>query len=98
MKTRLARWAGRWRERHLVRKQTRQTSAARQAKRAAEAGRGTIPITVAGMMRDPARIERFEQAGVSRGFFWIQAEHRDAAEAELDRYTAAVEAYATAGS
>jgi hypothetical protein len=39
VKTRIARWAGRWRERRLVRKQTRQTSAARQAKRAAEAGR-----------------------------------------------------------
>jgi hypothetical protein len=39
VKTRIARWAARWRERRLVRKQTRQTSAARQAKRAAEAGR-----------------------------------------------------------
>jgi probable F420-dependent oxidoreductase len=65
--------------------------------RAAEAGRGTIPITVAGLMRDPARIERFEQAGVTRGFFWIQADDRDAVEAELDRYTAAVQAYAIAG-
>ena len=30
-------------------------------------GRDPIPITVAGMMRDPARIERFERAGVHRG-------------------------------
>ena len=37
VKTRIARWVGRWRERRLVREQTRQTSAARQAKRAAEA-------------------------------------------------------------
>ena len=34
--------------------------------RAEQAGRGPIPITIAGMMRDPARIERFEQAGVHR--------------------------------
>jgi hypothetical protein len=39
VKTRIARWVGRWRERRLVREQTRQASAARQAKRAAEAGR-----------------------------------------------------------
>ncbi len=66
--------------------------------RGAEAGRGTIPITVAGMMRAPERIERFEQAGVTRGFFWIQADQRDGIEAELDRYTSAVQAYATAGA
>ncbi len=65
--------------------------------RAAEAGRGTIPITVAGMMRDPKRIERFEQAGVTRGFFWIQTDRADGVEAELDRYAAAVQAYVTAG-
>ncbi len=67
-------------------------------RRAAEVGRDPIPITVAGMMRDPARIERFEQAGVTRGFFWIQADRADAVEAELDRYAAAVQAYASAGA
>src|SRR5262249_51450826 len=39
VKTRFGRWVGRWRERRLVREQTRQASAARQAKRAAESGR-----------------------------------------------------------
>src|SRR5579884_3798445 len=39
--------------------------------KASEAGRDPIPITVAGMMRDPARIERFEQAGVHRSLFWL---------------------------
>src|SRR5262249_22451460 len=34
-------------------------------RRAEEAGR-SIPITVAGMMRDPQRIERFEREGVHR--------------------------------
>jgi hypothetical protein len=39
VKTRLTRWFGRWRERRLVREQTKQTSGARQAKRAAEGQR-----------------------------------------------------------
>ena len=39
VKNRIAGWASRWRERRLVREQARQTSAARQAKRAAEGGR-----------------------------------------------------------
>jgi hypothetical protein len=39
VKTRIAGWVSRWRERRLVRVQTRQTSATRQAKRAADAGR-----------------------------------------------------------
>ena len=39
MKTRISQWVGRWRERRLVREQTRQTPAARQAKRAGQAGR-----------------------------------------------------------
>jgi hypothetical protein len=43
VKTRLARWLGRWRERRLVREQTRQTSTARQAARASEAQRQGPP-------------------------------------------------------
>jgi len=35
------------------------------AELARQAGRGPIPITIAGMMRDPERIERFAQAGVA---------------------------------
>ncbi len=61
-------------------------------RRAAEAGR-SIPITVAGMMRDPARIERFERAGVHRGVFWLPATGRDDVERALERYTAAAEQY-----
>ena len=68
------------------------------SRRATEAGRDPIPITVAGMMRAPERIERFARAGVTRGFFWMQADRADAVEAELDRYAAAVEAYAGAGA
>ena len=39
VKARLARWVSRWRERRLAGEQTRQTSAARQATRAAEGQR-----------------------------------------------------------
>jgi probable F420-dependent oxidoreductase len=59
--------------------------------RAREAGRAPIPITVAGLMRDPARIERFERAGVQRGFFWLPSVGRE----ELGR---ALEKYATAAA
>ena len=65
--------------------------------RAEQAGRGPIPITIAGMMRDPARIERFEQAGVHRGTFWLPAQSRDEVEAAMDRYAAAAREYRAAG-
>jgi probable F420-dependent oxidoreductase len=69
----------------------------RLAARAREAGREPIPITVCGMMRQPERIERFERAGVDRAVFWLPLAGRDEIDAALDRYTAASEAYATAG-
>jgi probable F420-dependent oxidoreductase len=66
-------------------------------RRAAEVGRN-VPITVAGLMRDPARIERFEQAGVHRGLFWLPSTDADAVEAALDKYAAAADQYARAGA
>ncbi len=67
------------------------------ARRASEAGRDPIPITVAGMMRDPARIERFERAGVRRGVFWLPATNRQEVEEAFDRYAAAADQYRRAG-
>jgi probable F420-dependent oxidoreductase len=61
--------------------------------RAQEAGRAPIPITVAGLMRDPARIERFERAGVQRGFFWLPSVGREELEPALEKYAAAAEHY-----
>ena len=66
-------------------------------RRGAEAGRGEIPVTVVGMMRDPTRIERLEKAGVHRGIFWLPADGRVAVEQALDRYVAAMREYAGAG-
>ncbi len=65
-------------------------------RRAREAGR-SIPITVAGMMRDPQRIERFERAGVHRSVFWLPASGPADVEAAFDRYQAAAEGYNRAG-
>jgi probable F420-dependent oxidoreductase len=66
-------------------------------RRAAEAGR-EIPITVAGLMRDPERIERFERAGVHRGLFWLPPRGPDEVEAAFDRYAAAAQEYSAAGA
>jgi len=65
-------------------------------RRGKEAGREEIPVTVVGMMRDPARIERLEQAGVHRGIFWLPADGRDEVEQAFERYVAAAREYAGA--
>jgi probable F420-dependent oxidoreductase len=64
---------------------------------AAEAGRQPIPVTLAGVMRDPERLERLEQAGVHRGYFWLPAAGPDAVEEAFDKYAAAVRTYRSAG-
>jgi len=68
------------------------------AARAEQAGRSPIPITVAVMMRDPARVERFERAGVHRSLFWLPARGPDEVEAAMDKYAAAAEGFASAGA
>jgi probable F420-dependent oxidoreductase len=67
------------------------------AARAAQAGRDPIPITIAGMSRDPVRIERFERAGVSRGVFWLPFGGPGEIEAAMDRFAAVAQAYRSAG-
>ncbi len=68
------------------------------ARRAQQTDREPVPITVAGLMRDPARIERFERAGVHRGFFWIRSVGRAEIEPVLEKYATAVNQYARAGA
>jgi probable F420-dependent oxidoreductase len=70
----------------------------RLADRARAAGRDPIPITMAGMMRDPTRIERFERAGVHRSLYWLPSRGPDEIEAAMDRYAAAAQEYRAAGS
>jgi probable F420-dependent oxidoreductase len=67
------------------------------ATRAKDAGRAPIPVTIAGLMRDPARIERLEQAGVHRGYFWLPPRGPAEVEQAMDKYAAAAEAYEGAG-
>jgi probable F420-dependent oxidoreductase len=68
------------------------------ARRAAEAGRDPVPITVVGMMTDPARIERFANAGVHRAVFGLPATNPDEVEQALDRYAAVAEQYRHRGA
>jgi probable F420-dependent oxidoreductase len=67
------------------------------ARRASEAGRDPIPITLVGMTRDTTRIERFERAGVHRSVFWLPATGRDEVEKAFDAYAAVAEEYRRAG-
>jgi probable F420-dependent oxidoreductase len=67
------------------------------AARAREAGRDPVPITQTGMMRDPARIERFERAGVHRSVFWLPSRGPAEVEAAMDGYAAAAQEYRSAG-
>jgi probable F420-dependent oxidoreductase len=64
--------------------------------RASEAGRSPIPVTVAGIRPDAGRIERLEQMGVHRVFFWLPPE-RDQVEPAIEACTAAVDEYKRAG-
>jgi probable F420-dependent oxidoreductase len=64
--------------------------------RAEQAGRPEIPVTIAGIRPEPARIERVEQAGAHRVFFWLPPA-LEQLEPALERVTAAVEEYQRAG-
>jgi probable F420-dependent oxidoreductase len=68
------------------------------AEAARRAGRDPIPVTIAGMMRDPARIEGFERAGVHRSLFWLPPDGPDEVERAMDKYAAAAREYTRAGA
>lgn len=67
-------------------------------RRATEAGREPIPVTLAGIMRDPRRIEELERAGVYRGYFWVPYGPPDAVEEAFDKYARAAQTYRSAGA
>ena len=64
--------------------------------RAQQAGLPPVPVTVMGLMRDPARIERLRGAGVHRGVFWLPSVASEL-EPTMDRYAGVMEEYAAAG-
>jgi probable F420-dependent oxidoreductase len=66
-------------------------------RRAEQAGRGPIPVRIAGLMRDPARLERLERAGATSGFFWLPPRDKDEINRAFDAYAAAVAEYQGSG-
>jgi probable F420-dependent oxidoreductase len=61
-----------------------------------EAARGRIPVTIQIPPKDPAVLERYERAGVTRAVHMLRAGDagaRDSAERKLDEWTARIEAY-----
>jgi alkanesulfonate monooxygenase SsuD/methylene tetrahydromethanopterin reductase-like flavin-dependent oxidoreductase (luciferase family) len=66
-------------------------------RRATDAGRGSIPVSVQIPPRDPSVLERYEGAGVTRAVHMLRAGDaagRDAAERKLDEWAERIEAYA----
>jgi len=61
--------------------------------RAAEAGRGRIPVTVVGAPADAAGIERLAGLGVDRVVFWLPQDSPGAVEEGLGRYASAIEEF-----
>jgi probable F420-dependent oxidoreductase len=69
-------------------------------RRAEEAGRGSIPVTIQIPPRDPAMLERYEAAGVTRAVHMLRAHDAadpGSAERKLDEWTERIRSYVTAG-
>jgi probable F420-dependent oxidoreductase len=58
-----------------------------------EAGRDSVHVSLQLAPRDPAMLERYEKAGVTRAIYMLPAGERDEVEAKLDRFTEAMLAY-----
>jgi probable F420-dependent oxidoreductase len=59
-------------------------------RRAEEAGRGRIPVTIFGVPADAAALAHYEQAGVDRVVHWVPAAQRGPVERALERFEDAV--------
>jgi probable F420-dependent oxidoreductase len=60
-------------------------------RRAEEAGRDRIPVTLFGVTQDPQRLERYADAGVHRCLWYLTPAARDQIEAQLDEFAGALE-------
>jgi probable F420-dependent oxidoreductase len=56
-----------------------------------EAGRDSVPVTLALAPRDPAEIEAYAEIGVHRCLWWVPPARRDVVERSLEKYTPLVE-------
>ena len=68
-------------------------------RRAAEAGRDPIPVTLQIPPRDPDSLRRYEQAGVTRSVFMLRATDSgsaDSVERKLEEWAGRIAAYSTA--
>ena len=59
-------------------------------RRAEEAGRGYIPVTIFGVPADPAVLAEYQEAGADRVVRWLPAAQRGPVERELERYEDAI--------
>ena len=59
----------------------------------ADVGRDSVPVTMQLAPRDPALLERYEKAGVTRAVYMLPAGAEDEVEAKLDRFSAAMREY-----
>jgi probable F420-dependent oxidoreductase len=57
-------------------------------RRAEQAGRGPIPVTVYGASRDAARLERWARGGVTRAVYWLQPAEAGEVERAIDEVAA----------
>ena len=62
-----------------------------------ETGRDRIPVTLQLAPRDPALLERYQGAGVTRAVYMLPAAERGEVERKLDHFTEAMRGYQTAG-
>jgi probable F420-dependent oxidoreductase len=62
------------------------------SRRAEEAGRGPVPVTLCDPRLEPAAAERLAEAGVHRYVWWLPAGDAADAERRLDRYAEAIAA------
>jgi probable F420-dependent oxidoreductase len=62
-----------------------------------EAGRGPIPTSLQLPPRDPALLERYEQAGVNRAIYMLPAADEAEVERKLDSFTESMREYEAAG-
>jgi probable F420-dependent oxidoreductase len=64
----------------------------------AEAGRGKLPVSLQLPPREPALLQRYEEAGVERAIYMLPAADAGEVERKLDSFTASMREYLDAGA
>ena len=82
---RVVRWGDEWFPNRIGSDEAFLEQVADLQRLAEDAGRAPIPVTLAGMPSDAARVARFEEAGVHRVVWWVPSD-RDGALRALDEH------------